>query len=157
MAIFHLISTSIMLNEWVEQTVAEQELEYDLQAAMDMGQEEYNALHENHPTWREQQHNDDDGSDGSPSARDHTHDRNDDHIQKSASLRMRLKMKGKGDTTGMIVIYSVMWYDSHSVPTLFICTLPLTSIDSFFLQGFVLLWLIWYKDDPLTVTPSNPP
>ena len=106
MAVFHLISTTIMLNEWVEQTVADQELESDLQAAMHLGHDGYDALHENTPTLRQQQHNDDDdASDSSPSARDNMNDRSEQEqqLQKSASLRMRLKLKGQGDATGMTV------------------------------------------------------
>ena len=118
MAVFHLISTSIMMNEWAEQTAADQELESDLQAAMEMGHEGYHALHENSPAaLRQQQHNDDndDGSDSSPSARDNTTDRNEeDHLQKSASLRMRLKLKGKGDTTGLTATLFLPHISFHS-------------------------------------------
>ena len=91
MAVCHLMTIAILLEEWREQTVAEQELESDIQVAMSMGRDDYHALHDavgtGAGTGLRAQNNAD-----SPSSLDVI-----EAQQQKASLKMRLKMKGKPD------------------------------------------------------------
>ena len=89
MSICYLMTVTILLEEWRDQTVSDQELESDIQAAMRMGKEEYQALHDalgGTGGLRAQNNADSPSSMNVAEAQQH-----------KASLKMRLKMKGKQD------------------------------------------------------------